>query len=274
MLLREVSRIFHQEPDKIEHNRTALLEALAARTAPEGKATIGLKELNGYAVQLGNAFDRVNGGLRGAPKFPQPSHLEMLWRAGQRTDDRRFFDTVTHTLERMSEAGSTIISAVASHAIRSTSAGSSRISRRCFTDNALLLELLALAYQQTGKALFCDPCQRNRRLAIARDDDSRWRVLRLPRCRLGRRGGQVLCLVASRDHIAAGESDAAFFAHHYDVTDDGNSRATRSSIGWPGIREPARTKRGSENCVANCSRRAKAASVLDWTTRFSPTGTG
>ena len=33
-------------------------------------------------TQIGNMFDQVNGGLRGAPKFPQPAILEMLWRAG------------------------------------------------------------------------------------------------------------------------------------------------------------------------------------------------
>ena len=37
------------------------------------------------AQQVGNTFDNVNGGLRGAPKFPQPGLLEMLWRAGLRT---------------------------------------------------------------------------------------------------------------------------------------------------------------------------------------------
>ena len=50
-------------------------------------------------------FDSINGGLRGAPKFPQPAILEMLWRAGLRTKDARFFETVEHTPERMREGG-------------------------------------------------------------------------------------------------------------------------------------------------------------------------
>jgi uncharacterized protein YyaL (SSP411 family) len=36
-------------------------------------------------MQLGNMFDSVHGGMRGAPKFPQPAILEMLWRAGLRS---------------------------------------------------------------------------------------------------------------------------------------------------------------------------------------------
>ena len=152
--LREVSRMFRDEPGKIEQNRAALLARLADRARPEGKVTFGLAELDAAAKQLGNAFDTVHGGLRGAPKFPQPAILEMLWRAGLRTGDVRFFETVEHTLERMSEGG------IYDH----LGGGYSRYSvddkwlvphfEKMLYDNAQLLELLALAYQRSGNALF------------------------------------------------------------------------------------------------------------------------
>ena len=104
-VLREVARLFREEPSRIEQNRSALLSRLAEKARPAGKVTTGLKELDAAAMQVGNMFDRVNGGLRGAPKFPQPAILEMLWRAGLRTNDARFFETVEHTLARMSEGG-------------------------------------------------------------------------------------------------------------------------------------------------------------------------
>ena len=97
-VLREVSRLFREEPGKIEQNRAALLARLAEKARPAGKVTIGLNELDAAARQLGNMFDTVNGGLRGAPKFPQPAILEMLWRAGMRTGDARFFETVEHSV--------------------------------------------------------------------------------------------------------------------------------------------------------------------------------
>ena len=77
-------------------------------------------------------IDPVNGGMRGAPKFPQPMMLEFLWRAGQRMNDRRYFEAVELTLTRIGEAAFTIISAAAFRATRSTS-GSCRTSRRCST---------------------------------------------------------------------------------------------------------------------------------------------
>ena len=84
-VLRSVSRIFREEPEKIAKNRAALLANLSQKARPEGKVVIAEKELDAAARQIGNMFDSVNGGLRGAPKFPQPAILEMLWRAGLRS---------------------------------------------------------------------------------------------------------------------------------------------------------------------------------------------
>jgi uncharacterized protein YyaL (SSP411 family) len=86
-VLREVSRLFREEPAKIAKNRAALLASLAQKARPEGKVVIGAQELDAAARQVGNMFDQVNGGLRGAPKFTQCSMLECLWRAGARTGD-------------------------------------------------------------------------------------------------------------------------------------------------------------------------------------------
>jgi uncharacterized protein len=153
-VLREVARLFREEPGKIEQNRAALLARLAERARPEGKVTIGLKELDAAATQIGNMFDPVHGGVRGAPKFPQGALLEFLWRAGMRTDDARFFETVEHTLTQMSEGG------IYDH----LGGGFSRYStderwlvphfEKMLYDNAQLLELLALAWQRSGNPLF------------------------------------------------------------------------------------------------------------------------
>jgi hypothetical protein len=158
-ILREVARLFREEPGKIEQNRAALLARLAEKTRPAGKVTIGLKELDAAAAQVGNMFDPVNGGLRGAPKFPQPAILEMLWRAGMRSGDVRFFETVEHTLERMCAGG------IYDH----LGGGFSRYSvderwlvphfEKMLYDNAQLLELLALAYQRSGNPVFRERAQ-------------------------------------------------------------------------------------------------------------------
>jgi len=221
-VLREVARLFREEPGQIEQNRAALLSRLAEKARPAGKATIGLKELDAAAMQVGNMFDPVNGGLRGAPKFPQPAILEMLWRAGLRTNDARFFETVEHSLERMCEGG------IYDH----LGGGFSRYSvderwlvphfEKMLYDNAQLLELLALAYQRSGSALFATRARetvewlkremttKEGAFAASLDADSE--------------GEEGKFYVWSKNDIIEliGPEAGEFFARHYDVTDEGN----------------------------------------------------
>ncbi len=79
----------------------ALMARLAESARPQGRVVIGRAELDRAAQQLGGIIDPVNGGTRGAPKFPQPMLLEFLWRAGQRTGEARYFNAVELTLERI-----------------------------------------------------------------------------------------------------------------------------------------------------------------------------
>src|SRR5215831_724885 len=66
-VLREISRIFREEPANIEQNRSALMERLSRAAKPADKVTLGARELDGAAAAVGRAFDPVNGGFRGAP---------------------------------------------------------------------------------------------------------------------------------------------------------------------------------------------------------------
>src|SRR5207302_9746188 len=99
-------------------------------------------------------LDRTEGGIQGAPKFPQSSILELLWRAGQRTGEASFFDLVELSLDRMCQGG------IYDH----LGGGFSRYSvdahwlvphfEKMLYDNAQLLELLALGFARSGNELF------------------------------------------------------------------------------------------------------------------------
>ncbi len=221
-VLREIARLFRDEPGKIEQNRAALMERLATVARRAGTATIGRAELDSAARQLGGIIDLVNGGTRGAPKFPQAALFELLWRAGLRTGEARYFAAVDITLDHICEGG------IYDH----LGGGFSRYSvderwlvphfEKMLYDNAQLLELLAIAYRRSGKMLYRRRAEETvawlkREMTIGEgafsaslDADSE--------------GEEGKFYVWSYDELIRrlGIEDGEFFARHYDVTPAGN----------------------------------------------------
>jgi uncharacterized protein len=221
-VLREIARLFREEPQKIEQNRAALMERLAGAARKPGTVTIGVAELNNAAQQLGGIIDPVNGGTRGAPKFPQAALFELLWRAGLRTGQGRYFSAVDVTLHHICEGG------IYDH----LGGGFSRYSvderwlvphfEKMLYDNAQLLELLAIAQVRVGKPLYRQRAQETvgwlaremttgeGAFSASLDADSE--------------GEEGKFYVWSYHEIAKelGVEDGEFFARHYDVTPAGN----------------------------------------------------
>jgi hypothetical protein len=221
-VLREVSRIFREEPANVEQNRNALMGRLAQAAKPANKVTLGARELDGAAASVGRAFDPVNGGFRGAPKFPQCPMLEMLWRAYARRRDTRFAEIVELTLERMSDGG------IYDH----LGGGFSRYSvdekwlvphfEKMLYDNAQLIELLALAHERTGKPLYATRA-RETVAWLAREMTTPGSAFSasLDADSEGEEGKFYVWSLAEVEQVL-GREEGAFFARHYDVTEGGN----------------------------------------------------
>jgi uncharacterized protein len=221
-VLREVSRLFREEPEKIEQNRAALMARLAASARASGGATIGFAELDNIARQLGGIIDPVNGGTRGAPKFPQAALFELLWRAGLRTGEARYFAAVEITLDHVCEGG------IYDH----LGGGFSRYSvderwlvphfEKMLYDNAQLLELLAIAHQRTRKPLYR---QRAGETAawLAREMTTGEGAFSAS-LDADSEGEEGKFYVWSYDEVIQqlGLEDGEFFARRYDVTPQGN----------------------------------------------------
>ena len=221
-VLREVARLFREEPEKIEQNRAALMQRLARDAHKAGTATIGIAELNSAAQQLGGIIDPVNGGTRGAPKFPQAALFELLWRAGLRTGQARYFGAVDITLHHICEGG------IYDH----LGGGFSRYSvderwlvphfEKMLYDNAQLLVLLAIAHRRLGKPLYR---QRARETVawLAREMTTGEGAF-CASLDADSEGEEGKFYIWSYDDVisALGADDGAFFARHYDVTPAGN----------------------------------------------------
>ena len=221
-VLREVARLFREEPDKIAQNRSALMQRLEVRARPTNRVVLGRAELDNVARRAASAIDPVHGGMQGAPKFPNAPLFELLWRAGLRTGEARYFALVEITVDRICEGG------IYDH----LGGGFARYSvderwlvphfEKMLYDNAQLLELIALAFVRTGKALYRERAAETvgwlaremtrpeGAFSASLDADSE-----------GEEGKFYVWSRAEIDRVL-GPEDAAFFAAHYDVSPEGN----------------------------------------------------
>ncbi len=221
-VLREIARLFRDEPEKIEQNRAALMERLDAAARPAGAATIGTTELDNATRQLGGIIDPVNGGTRGAPKFPQAALFELLWRAGLRTGETRYFAAVDITLHHICEGG------IYDH----LGGGFARYSvdehwlvphfEKMLYDNAQLLELLAVAHQHGGKTLYRQRARET--VAWLKREMTTEQGAFSASLDADSEGEEGKFYVWSYDEVVRqlGIEDGEFFARHYDVTPAGN----------------------------------------------------
>ncbi|MDQ0468059.1 thioredoxin domain-containing protein [Labrys wisconsinensis] len=230
-VLRSVAAVFRDDRARIEQNRAALMAHLA-RPPRRGNAGLGRAELNQVALRLAGLIDPVHGGPRGAPKFPNASFLELVWRGGLRLDNPDLTGAVLRTLERICLGG------IRDH----VGGGFARYAvderwlvphfEKMLYDNAQLLELLTLAAAATGDRLYADAAaetvgwlQREmmagdgRAFAASLDADSE-----------GHEGRYYVWTPAEVEAVL-GPGDAAWACRHFDIAAAGN---------WEGVSIPNR----------------------------------
>ncbi len=106
-VLTGIASAYASEPEKVAQNATALKSALAelGRAKPRAGASIGPEQMDIARASLLRAIDPKDGGLQGAPKFPQSSLFRLLWTEWRRTGDTAARAAVTLTLRKMCQGG-------------------------------------------------------------------------------------------------------------------------------------------------------------------------
>jgi uncharacterized protein YyaL (SSP411 family) len=221
-VLREVARIYRDEPGKVRHNAELLLTALRSRPETAGAPVISDAAMADLTARLASAVDGERGGLKGAPKFPQWSFFWLLWRGAIRYGQTAARHAVDTTLTHICQGG------IYDH----LGGGFARYAvderwlvphfEKMLYDNALLSDLLCEAYRETGNPLYA-----------ARIDETVGWLLRemvtdggafAASLDADSEGEEGKYYVWSRAEIidVLGETDAAAFAAAYDVTEGGN----------------------------------------------------
>ncbi len=158
-VLRQIHHIFRAEKDKVEKNTNLLLSALAemsqAETANDsGAPGLTTETLDQAAARILEQVDMIDGGLRGAPKFPQPSIFSLVWRAYIRTGEPSYREAVTVTLDRMCQGG--IYDHVGGGFARYATDAVWLVPHfeKMLYDNAQLIELLTEAWRESKNPLY------------------------------------------------------------------------------------------------------------------------
>jgi hypothetical protein len=221
-VLQQIADAYRSQPDRIKANVETLRGALRQADHVTTTGEITLAFVDDYATRLAAAMDNVNGGFQGAPKFPNASLLELLWRSGDRMNRPDFQEIVLLTLRRICAGG------IHDH----LGGGFARYAvderwlvphfEKMLYDNAQLLDLLALAFQKTGEDTFRDAAaqivawlDREMRMqggafSASLDADSE--------------GVEGKFYVWTKAEIieVLGADDGEFFSRHYDVDAAGN----------------------------------------------------
>jgi uncharacterized protein len=220
-VIQQIEHIYRNEPEKIANNADQLVASLVRTqdtSGPDVTDTL-LKDVTQRMLQL---VDFENGGLQGAPKFPQWTFFWFLWRGGIRYQNADAVRAVTTTLRNICQGG------IYDH----LGGGFARYSvddrwlvphfEKMLYDNALLVDLLTEAWRETQDPLF--------KVRIAES------VAWLAREMIAEGGGFAASLDADSEgeegkfyvwtdeeiEEVLGADDARAFAEAYDVAPGGN----------------------------------------------------
>jgi uncharacterized protein len=105
-ILGEIARVWGSEEAKVQGSADALTEQLrGAEQVRPATDLPGAYALERTAGSFREAFDRVNGGFGGAPKFPRPCELLFLFREYARIGNEGARDIALATLGAMASGG-------------------------------------------------------------------------------------------------------------------------------------------------------------------------
>jgi uncharacterized protein YyaL (SSP411 family) len=225
-VLQGVANAFHTGAEAVTQNTRALKQHLERQAAASTGDAPGPVQLDAVAQAYLRMTDLDHGGLRGAPKFPNPPIYRFLWQSAFRTGQPEAQDALHLMLRRMSQGG------IYDH----LGGGYARYStdeiwlvphfEKMLYDNAQLLELLALAHAHCPDPLYAERAAETvgwliRDMTAQRLDGKAAFAASEDADSEGEEGRFYVWSEAEIDTLLGSQASTAF-KRAYDVTPDGN----------------------------------------------------
>lgn len=239
-LLARISEMWKTDRKTLLDQAQSLTEQVRATQLLEPKAGVSESALRAACRSLSQSFDEAFGGFGGAPKFPAPGALRLLFRTHRRTGEPELLHMATRTLDGMLEGG--MFDQLGGGFCRYSVDRSWLVPHfeKMLYDNAQLADVYIEGFQVTGSATY-------RRVA-RQTLDYVLREMQSPR------GGFFSSVDADSEGIegkyyvfsraeatrAIGEPAATHFCAFYGITDDGNFEGKNVLTARRSIKEVAK----------------------------------
>ena len=156
-ILEDVSKLYKENPQKVEEYAQRVTEGIQTSeliTLNKEEAVFKNKEIISAITLTKEQLDTINGGFKGAPKFPMPNTLDYLLRYQHHYNDPKLFKYIKTSLTKMAYGG----------IYDQIGGGFSRYSvderwhiphfEKMLYDNAQLVSIYSKAYLQDNNELY------------------------------------------------------------------------------------------------------------------------
>ena len=155
-LLEKISEFWQAQPEKVEENCAAIMDALTRLNVPTAADRAGMELEASAFQQLAGMYDEALGGFGTSPKFPMPHYISFLLRFWKRSGSTEALEMAEQTLTTMRRGGIYDQVGFGFHRYAVDRQWLVPHFEKMLYDQALLAVAYAEAFQSTGNDLYRD----------------------------------------------------------------------------------------------------------------------
>jgi uncharacterized protein YyaL (SSP411 family) len=220
-VLTSVSEAYKVRKQEVVNDADQLQKRLNEKSSTEEKAELSALPIEVAFLQLDSSFDKINGGFGRAPKFPQPTALELLSRIGRKQGFAQANKMVEFTQTKMARGGIYDHLAGGFHRYSVDSRWLVPHFEKMLYDNALLSRVYLHQYQITKNSLYRKVVEETLDYVLREMTDQQGGFYSTQDADSEGEEGKFYVWTKQEIQSIIGK-DADIFCKYYGVTDDGN----------------------------------------------------